>query len=305
VADAPMIDAACTKALAAGERRRLIALLEGQGVAADGAAWLRKVERKTLAALVAKGEVIAAQLTTAVPELVGKLVMGEGKTWAGTTGLSTRVLFMLATDARIVRGRPMGSWASSQYRWAPIEAWLEDGLHKVAAPQARADLVARWLRSYGPGTLTDIKWWTGWNGATTIAALRAADAEEVRVDEGVAYALAGEKGRTPNPKPWVALLPGLDSTVMGWKSRAWFLGDHQPALFDRNGNAGPTVWCNGRVVGGWTQLRDGTIAVELLEKVDSEAADKIAAEATRLAAWLGATRITPRFRTPLERQLSS
>jgi hypothetical protein len=198
----------------------------------------------------------------------------------------------------------MGSWASSQYRWAPIEAWLDDGLQKIAAPQARADLVARWLRSYGPGTLTDIKWWTGWNGATTIAALRAVDAEEVRVDEGVAYALAGEKGRTPNPKPWVALLPGLDSTVMGWKSRTWFLGDHQPALFDRNGNAGPTVWCNGRVVGGWTQLRDGKIAVELLEKVDSEAEDRIAAEATRLAAWLGATRITPRFRTPLERQLS-
>ena len=51
--------------------------------------------------------------------------------------------------------------------------------------------------------------------------------------------------------PWVALLPGLDSTVMGWKERAWFLGGHQHALFDVNGNAGPTVWCNGRIVGGW------------------------------------------------------
>ena len=86
---------------------------------------------------------------------------------------------------------------------------------------------------------------------------------------------------------------------------AWFLGEHQQALFDRNGNAGPTVWCNGRIVGGWAQRRDGTIAVELLEKVDSWASDKIAAEAKRLMAWLGDTRITPRFRTPLEKRLTT
>ena len=303
VADAPVLDAACTKALAVGERRRLIALIEGQGVAPDGAAWLRKVERKTVAALQARGQATAAQLTSDVPELAGKLVFGEGKTWAGTMGLSTRVLFMLATDGRIVRGRPLGSWVSSQYRWAPIDTWLDGGLRAIAAPDARAELVARWLRSYGPGTLTDIKWWTGWSGATTTAALRAADAQGVRVDGAAAYVVNEGRARKPVAKPWVALVPALDSTVMGWKERAWFLGPHQQALFDRNGNAGPTVWSNGHIVGGWTQRRDGTIAVELLEKVDSWAADKIASEAKRLELWLGATRITPRFRTPLEKSL--
>lgn len=304
VADAPVLDAACTKALAVGERRRLISLIEGQGVTPDGAAWLRKVERKTVAALQARGQATAAQLTNDVPELAGKLVFGEGKTWAGTMGLSTRVLFLLATDGRIVRGRPLGSWVSTQYRWAPIDTWLDGGLRAMVGPDARAELVARWLRSYGPGTLTDIKWWTGWSGATTAAALRAVDAQEVRVDGGMAFVLNDGRAHKPVVKPWVALLPGLDSTVMGWKERAWFLGPHQQALFDRNGNAGPTVWSNGRIVGGWTQRRDGTIAVELLEKVDSWAADKIAAEAKRLALWLGTTRITPRFRTPLEKSLT-
>jgi hypothetical protein len=28
----------------------------------------------------------------------------------------------LAADGRIGRGRPRGSWISSQYRWAPMEA---------------------------------------------------------------------------------------------------------------------------------------------------------------------------------------
>ena len=128
--------------------------------------------------------------------------------------------------------------------------------------------------------------------------------QEVRVESGVAYVLNEGRTRQPVVQPWVALLPGLDSTVMGWKERAWFLGPHQQALFDRNGNAGPTVWSNGRIVGVWTQRRDGTISVELLEKVDSWAADKVAAEAKRLTVWLGATRITPRFRTPLVQRLT-
>jgi hypothetical protein len=91
---------------------------------------------------------------------------------------------------------------------------------------------------------------------------------------------------------------------MGWRDRGWFLGAHAPALFDRSGNIGPTVWWDGRVVGGWAQRPDGEIVFRLLEDAGSAAATAIAAEAESLQAWLGATRVTPRFRTPLERELS-
>lgn len=303
--DASLLDASCTQALATTERKRLVSLIESHGVADDGAAWVRTVERKTLAALAERGEATATQLSNDVPELKGKIAFGEGKAWAGTMGLSTRVLFLLATDARIVRGRPLGTWVSSQYRWTPIERWLDGGLAALTVDDARAELVRRWLQTYGPGTLADIKWWTGWTSAATTAALRAIDAVEVRVDGGVAYVGADDRtartvSRVAN---WVALLPGLDSTVMGWKERRWFLGDHQPAVFDRNGNAGPTVWCNGRIVGGWAQRTDGTVAVQLFEPLDSWASDKIMTEASRLTSWLGPTRIKPRFRTPLEKEL--
>jgi hypothetical protein len=302
-ADAPLIDAACTKALAPAQRRLLVSLVETQGVARDGAKWLRTVERKTLAALHARGEATATQLTADVPELAGKLTFGAGKTWAGTVGLSTRVLFLLATEARIVRGRPLGSWVSSQYRWAPIERWLPGGMPARPTADARAELVRRWLHAFGPGTIADIRWWTAWTAAATTAALRAADAVEVLVDSGPAYDLDGAAAPRRVPR-WVALLPSLDPTVMGWKQRAWYLGDHQDALFDRNGNAGPTVWCNGRIVGGWAQRREGQVVVELLEPVDSWASDKIADEAKRLSAWLDTAWVRPRFRTPLEKQLT-
>jgi hypothetical protein len=101
----------------------------------------------------------------------------------------------------------------------------------------------------------------------------------------------------------VALLPALDPTAMGWAGRAWYLGEHGPALFDRSGNVGPTVWSDGRIVGGWAQRKDGEVVVRLLEDIGSQAVAAVEVEAERLTEQLGDTRITPRFRTPLEREL--
>jgi uncharacterized membrane protein YeaQ/YmgE (transglycosylase-associated protein family) len=91
---------------------------------------------------------------------------------------------------------------------------------------------------------------------------------------------------------------------MGWRDRAWYVGGHAQALFDRSGNIGPTAWWDGRIVGGWAQRKDGEIVVRLLEDTGAEAAAAIAAEAQRLRAWIGSGRVTPRFRTPLERELA-
>ena len=90
-----------------------------------------------------------------------------------------------------------------------------------------------------------------------------------------------------------------------WQSRGWFLGEHHKQLFDNTGNAGPTVWWDGRVVGGWTQRSGGEIVLRLLEDVGADAASRIDAEAARLQDWIGPVRVTPRFRTPLERMLGS
>ena len=93
--------------------------------------------------------------------------------------------------------------------------------------------------------------------------------------------------------------------LMGWKDRGWYLGAHASTLFDRNGNAGPTVWWDGRVVGGWSQRRDGEIAVGLLEDVGADARAAIDAEAARLRDWLGDARFSPGFLPPFQRELAT
>jgi hypothetical protein len=125
----------------------------------------------------------------------------------------------------------------------------------------------------------------------------------VDLDGEPGVALPDDLDDVPAPQPWVALLPALDPTPMGWQRRDWFLGAHRAALFDRTGNIGPTIWVDGRIVGGWAHRDDATIALRLLEDVGAEAQAAVTAEAERLAALVGDVRVTPRFRTPLEREL--
>ena len=63
------------------------------------------------------------------------------------------------------------------------------GLEEIEAAEARRRLAERWLRTFGPGTLTDLKWWTGWTVANTRAALEAVEAVEVRLADGVGYVM--------------------------------------------------------------------------------------------------------------------
>jgi hypothetical protein len=304
---APVMHEACTKALIPGQRARLVRMLEQQGVAPSGRGepWLAKVADETLAALAARGVATARELTADVPQLGAKLTLGEGKTWAGTMGVSTRVLFLLATEGLIVRTRPLGKWTSGQYRWATTRHWLGAPLREIGHAEACSELLGRWLRSFGPATMRDIRWWTGWTAALAKRTLGAIDAVEVQFAEGTGYVLTDDLDQVGDAGPWVALLPGLDPTAMGWKHRGWYLGDRATDLFDRNGNAGPSVWANGRVVGAWAQNEEGEVVVELFARLDGATRARLDTERGRLAAWLGDVRIRPRFGTPLSKELAT
>lgn len=301
---ATLVQRGCTDDLLPGERRNVVSLIESQGLAADGKTWLAEVEVAALAALHERGQAFTSDLTGEVPGLEFKLTFGEGKKWQGEVGISSRVMFLLSTEGRIVRGRPRGTWISSQYMWTPTVDWLGGPIPEMDAAAARAELVRRWLGAFGPGTLADIRWWTGWTVAKTRGALEAVAAVPVTVDGVQSFVNPGDEGPVDDVAPWVAMLPSLDPTVMGWFDRSWYLGDHRPALFDRNGNAGPTIWADGRVVGGWALQPDGKVAHRLLEDVGAETQGAIDTEADRLERWLDGTAVTPRFRTPLERERS-
>lgn len=257
-----------------------------------------------MAALARRGQATAAELAQDEPRLREQWVYAAGKSYEGLHTVSTRLLRVLGVEGKVVRGRPLGSWTSSQFRWAVAPEHPE-----LDAAGAQASLLGRWLAVCGPATEADLKWWTGWRVTEVRRALAAIGARPVAVDEGTGYVVDGDTGPMAEAvEPWAALLPGLDPTAMGWQQRDWYLAPRlRPLLFDGSGNVGPTVWWDGRVVGGWAQRPDGEIAWRLLETdgVGREARTAIETEAERLRGWVGTTRVTPRFRTPLEKELSA
>ncbi|MEV6562456.1 winged helix DNA-binding domain-containing protein [Nocardia sp. NPDC051756] len=302
----PALQASCADALAHKQRRAYRKFIEQSGaVEGDVASWLDDVEAETHDALLTRGAATGAQLSKDVPRLRTQVDPAPGKSYSRPTNITTWVLVTLGCEGRIVRGRPNGSWASSQYTWEPIESWLPQGVPSMSAEQARAELLRQWLHAFGPAPITDLKWWTGWGLGEVRKALTDLDVVEVDLDGGTGLLLADDVEPVAAPEPWAALLPCLDPTPMGWQSRDWYLGPHAPALFDTNGNIGPTIWWNGRIVGGWAQRSDGEIVYRLLEDVGADAVALIEAEAARTAEWFGDVRAIPRFRTPLQRELTA
>ena len=300
-----VVQAACTDAIATQQRRLLADLVGRAGLADDPPGWIEEVEKVAVRALEARGGATATELAKDDPRLAQQIVLAEGKPYEGRQSVVSRILLLLAAEGRIVRGRPRGSWVSGQYRWSVVDAWLPDGVPPWSLQEAQAELVRRWLRGFGPATIADVKWWTGLPMGQVRRAVAETGAVEVDLDGTPGLVLPDDLDPVPAPGPWVALLPALDPTTMGWAGRDFYLGPHRPALFDRNGNAGPTIWLDGHVVGGWAQRATGEVVLRLLEDVGTDATEAIEAEAARLTAWLTPLRVTPRFRTPLERELTA
>jgi hypothetical protein len=204
----------------------------------------------------------------------------------------------------------MGSWINSQYRWAAMDDWVPGGIVGMDPREASAELVGRWLHTFGRGTPAEVQWWTGWTLRDTRLALHGAGAVMVAretVDGDIdAWLAPDDLEAVGAASEWVALLPGLDPTTRGWKDRGWYLDARLAAhVVDRNGNAGPTIWVDGRVVGSWVQREDRTIVLGWLTDVPPARRAQVEATARVLERELGDTRYTTRFPAPIQAELLS
>jgi len=297
------------------EHRRLVGMLEQNGIV-DGEAWLTAAKRHVLEVLRTEGPMPARAVGLRVPELAHPLRLAVGKSYEGIQAAHTRVLLQLGFEGALVRTRPVGSWISGQYTWAAMDAWLPGG---VTTPRggdgtawderaAAAELTRVWLARFGPGTTTDLQWFMGWTATTTRRALADAEAVPVRLDDrSAAWVAPDDLDPVPEGEPWIAVLPGLDPTTMGWKERDWYLPEpaRHPVhgAFDRNGNGGPTIWVDGRVVGGWAQTRDGEVRLIWFEEPRAARRRQVEARLAELREWVGPARFSVRFPAPHQRAL--
>jgi hypothetical protein len=296
--DLPVIQSAASDRVAANEHRKLAADVHKAGVATDGQRWLATACDAVLGHLDRHGPLNSTQLRSALPAIGGTYDPAPGKPWGGMVPLVPRVLTLLSARGVIVRGPNEGAWTTSRPRWVPTAAWLGE---RAERPDAADELVRRWLYRFGPATVADVKWWFGTTLTATRKALANIGAVDVKLDAGPAYALPDDLERELEIPPSATLLPGLDPTTMGWFDRGWYLGAHRGELFDRSGNAGPTAWWDGRIVGGWYQDGEARVQLQLLDDPGHDARNALRHRAAELTAWLDGVQIRPRFPSPLSK----
>lgn len=303
----PAAQAGASNRVAGAERRRLISEVEKAGLQRDGGRWLTEASTAVLAALADGREATSSQLRDEIPALAGSITYGEGRSWGGQVPVGPRVLTVLSAEGRLVRATNDGGWNTSRPRWTTMDSWLGAPIERLDDQDGVARMVEAWLRAFGPGTERDIVWWLGSTKAAVRRALADIGAVPVALDGtdgtevSIGYLANDDVEPVDAVEPWVALLPPLDPATMGWFERDWYLGGYKSDLFDTTGNGGPTIWCDGRIVGGWRQHADGSVELQYLEDVPAKRRRAVDAEAARLTDWFAGTRVLPRFPSPLSK----
>ncbi len=269
--------------------------------------------RRVPAAVKESGPLPVREITRRVPELAAKVTHSEGKAYEGAFSLGSRFVAFLCASGALIRARPRGTWRSNLYEYAAMVDWLpEQDQARVEQEEAQAWLVERYLRAFGPASRDDIQWWTGLSAGETERALCALRSGVVPVEIealGRGYWMLDEDAQqlrtfTPLEGPSGFFLPGLDPYIMGYLDRRRFVSvGHEAKVFDRAGNALPTVWAEGRVVGAWTQRKDGAVAYGLFEGVDRETRAGLEEQRHKLEEFFGGEYVPQRTHSPYTRSL--
>lgn len=308
--DLPYFHHACApvrRQLDDSARRYIIARM---GLGDDAAAYIDDLQCQVVSQLGSSGPATAAELARAIPALKSPIPYTVGR-YVGSFTIASRLVPAMCTSGLLVRARVRGTWRSSQCEYDLLARWLPGtDLNSTQPRQAVAWLVRRYLRQFGPVTVRDAAWWTGLPardiaGALSdlggeVAAVSLQDQTEPHMilasDLPALLALPGE----PPAAAW--LLPSLDPLIMGYAGRSRFLSPEDVAkVFDRAGNALPTAWVGGRVVGLWSQDASGRVKCHPFVPLEHDALDSLENRAAALTNFLGGTVIPYRTHSPFSR----
>jgi hypothetical protein len=190
---------------------------------------------------------------------------------------------------RIAGGAPPRSWRSSireYHRWDDVLPDVD--LHRWEEEPAIAQLVHRYIQSYGPVTINDISWWTGITKGRCRTALSAlgTKVQEVSVD-GWPGPLYWDPSHETSPESGggIAALPLLDPYVQGYRDRGRFLDAERTSfVYDGGGNATATLVRRGHIIGVWQPVAKPSEAIRYHLFAGGPPSDRRAAEARLSAA---------------------
>lgn len=250
-------------------------------------------------------------LAPAVPEALRERLEGE-TAWGSYDGVSALAL----TVARIVAHRGaflIAPRSGNELSLVRTDQWLGGDLPSAEPGEARAELVRRFLRAFGPATPEDLAWWATeltsdrsarielekW--ARRLWGLVEAELEEVEGEDGArAFVLAADAGRLGSPPTpdGVRLLPPHDPFLMLRDRETLVPKPLHPRVW-RSQHSPGVVLEAAEIVATWKARKDGrrlAVTVDALAAALSPSArDAVHAEITRFAPLRGCEAVDVEF----------
>ncbi len=168
------------------------------------------------------------------------------------------IIYSLCDQCKLARVGFEGMSNNKQHyiRW---DKWFPELKMRGDVIGSRRELIESYINSFGPVTLNDIKWWTGFNTTAVTEILESLDviyAEWNGMESFEYFTTESDLRRLRKYKPsrrkGVTLLPVLDVYTMGYKDRDRLVESRwQKSLYDRSGNAYPSILHGGRIIGVW------------------------------------------------------
>jgi len=204
-------------------------------------------------------------------------VLGEGEKTAVEVRRALRrdmsvslILRFLMEDVPLRRGKPLGTWKGEQFRYSLLPEDLEPRMNKE---RAKVLLLERFLESFGPATLNDMAWWSGFSKRESKKILE--EIETMDIGEGLLL-LSKEAQEYEDFKVGedsLLLLPAVDQYVITYKySTCPRMVDeaYLDGVYNEYGQLHNPIVSNGRIIGRW-QVREGRIDYSLYDKVENRA----------------------------------
>ena len=213
------------------------------------------------------------------------------------------IVNLMCDQGILIRGESKYGWKSNLHTYYLFHEYFPDiDLKEFTQAAAREAIVRYYLASFGPVSIKDIVWWTGFS-TVEIKKILADLQEEIEYVEisgldGQHLILLPDKialESTVDPKKHVInFLPLLDPYLMGYKDRLRYLHpEYYDYVFDRSGNSTYCILLDGKVIGVWDLARnhESEVKIFLFRDVDHNVESEIFASGKSVGRFLAGVEV--------------
>jgi hypothetical protein len=192
-----------------------------------------------------------------------------------------------------------GSGEGNEVQLVRTDHWLTRlKARPVQEAEAQCVLLRKYLRAYGPATLSDFAHWSGLPAAQvrSLQPLLAQELAEVKLEDELCLLLREDLDllkSAARSSPSIRLLPHFDPYLLAHREKEHLLEDkHYKRVYRNQGWISPVLLVDGTIAGTWSHKLQGSrlqVSIEPFTRLARATSDAVAQEAESMAGFFGSS----------------